>query len=74
MQGKLTSGKDLGVLVQEIRLQAQLTQTQMAEHLNVSQRYLSELEAGKPKVLNRRFFDLLSMLGVELHYSTQTND
>jgi transcriptional regulator with XRE-family HTH domain len=38
----------------------------LAERLGVTQRWLSELEAGKGKQANERYFEVLHLLGVRL--------
>ncbi|MFD2839375.1 helix-turn-helix domain-containing protein [Populibacterium corticicola] len=38
----------------------------MAERLGVTQRWLSELEAGKGKQANERYFKVLHLLGVRV--------
>lgn len=64
----MRSSADLGLLIQAIRIRHGLTQAALAERLGVSQRYLSELETGKPKVLNEKFFDVLRDLGIVLSF------
>lgn len=70
MHGVMNSMKDLGLMVYAIRIRAGLSQASLAQTLGVSQRWLSELETGKPKVLNDKFFDVLSQLGIELSCKT----
>ncbi|WP_426998442.1 helix-turn-helix domain-containing protein [Pseudarthrobacter sp. N5] len=74
VRGVLRSGRDLGLLVQTIRVQAGLTQAQMVERLDVSQRYLSELETGRPKALNKKLFEIIDMLGIEISFTTDNHD
>lgn len=64
--GRITSAADLGFFVQKIRTSHNLTQRQLAEQLGITQRYLSELEAGKPKRADDKYFTVLSKLGVKL--------
>ncbi len=68
MRGKMRSSADLGRLIQAIRTRHNLSQTELAARLNITQRYLSELETGKPKVLNAKFFSVLQQLGIELSF------
>jgi len=51
----MKSVADLGLMVYGIRQRSGLSQRELASRLGVSQRYLSELETGKPKVLNEQF-------------------
>ncbi|MFH5880100.1 multiprotein-bridging factor 1 family protein [Arthrobacter sp. NA-172] len=68
MHGVMKSVSDLGLVVYGIRQRARLSQRELADRLGVSQRYLSELETGKPKVLNGQFFTVMEKLGIELSF------
>jgi HTH-type transcriptional regulator/antitoxin HipB len=70
MRALIERPEDLGRFVQRIRRDAQLTQRQLAEALGISQRYLSELEAGKPKRIDQGYFDVLRKLGIVLSAET----
>jgi transcriptional regulator with XRE-family HTH domain len=50
--------------VRHARRRAGLSQAALAERLGVTQRLLSELETGKPKILDVRLFDVVSQLGI----------
>lgn len=68
MHGVMKSVSDLGLMVYGVRQRTGLSQRDLAKRLGVSQRYLSELETGKPKVLNDQFFGVLEKLGIELTF------
>ncbi|WP_082357810.1 MULTISPECIES: helix-turn-helix domain-containing protein [Arthrobacter] len=68
MQGTMRKTSDLGLMVLAVRKRHNLTQVELAERLGVSQRYLSELETGRPKVLNAKLLQLLADLGIELSF------
>ncbi len=68
MHGVMKSVSDLGLVVYGIRTRSGLSQADLAARLGTSQRYLSELETGKPKVLNEKFFHTLDSLGIELSF------
>ncbi len=70
MRALIEKPEDLGRFVQRIRRDAHLTQRQLAETLGTSQRYLSELEAGKPKRIDQSYFDVLRKLGIVLSAET----
>ncbi len=70
MRAIIEKPEDLGRFIQRIRTDAGLTQRQLAETLGVSQRYLSELEAGKPKRIDENYFGILSRLGISLSAET----
>jgi HTH-type transcriptional regulator / antitoxin HipB len=66
--------EDLGRFVTRIRRDAGLTQQQLADLLGISQRYLSELESGKPKRIDNNYFVVLRKLGISLTAQTVSND
>lgn len=72
MHGVMKSMSDLGLMVYGIRQRTGLSQRELASRLGVSQRYVSELETGKPKVLNDQFFSVMEKLGIELTFSDGT--
>lgn len=64
---------DIGRVVAVRRRQLGFTQTQMANELGLTQRYVSELENGKTSSLNTRTLDVLDQLGIELGFKV-SND
>ncbi|UFS57705.1 helix-turn-helix domain-containing protein [Subtercola endophyticus] len=74
MRSLLERPEDLGRFVHRIRTDARMTQRQLADALGTSQRYLSELEAGKPKRIDANYFDVLRKLGIELYAETVASD
>jgi HTH-type transcriptional regulator/antitoxin HipB len=66
MQVPIQSPAHLGTLVKQLRTKRGLTQQVLANQLGVSQRWLSELELGKGKQFNEKYFEILAMLGVHL--------
>lgn len=73
MQAIIASPADLGRLVRHTRESHGVTQRDLAARLDVSQRWLSELEAGKGKQINERYFAVLTALGIRLT-ATVTDD
>lgn len=71
MRGIATSAQDIGRVVREIRLAHGISQVALAAQLGVSQRYLSEIERGLPKILDDRYISLLNAVGVTLAYETR---
>jgi len=63
---QLRSPADLGLVIQQARLERGLSQTALAEQLGISQRSVSEIESGKPTIYARKVFDLFRATGVEL--------
>lgn len=68
MIGEIHTTADLGSAVRRARTSSGMSQDDFAAALGVSQRYLSELERGRPKVLDDRLVDTLAKAGVKLLY------
>lgn len=66
MQAIVDSPADLGRLVRRTRETHAISQRELAERLGVTQRWLSELESGKGKQINERYFAVLAALGIRL--------
>lgn len=66
MQAHIDSPADLGRLVKHTRERHGISQRDLATRLGVSQRWLSELESGKGKHINERYFEVLGSLGIRL--------
>lgn len=62
----IASPQDLGRIVRRVRTERGLSQRELADLLGVSQRYLYELEVGKPKRADEGFFLLIAKLGIAL--------
>jgi HTH-type transcriptional regulator / antitoxin HipB len=73
--GKVTSAESLGRILQQARLLSGLSQRELAQRLGTSQRYIWELEAGKPSILMDRLFAAMRETGMELTATiTQRSD
>ncbi|CAN5245348.1 hypothetical protein BH11ACT3_BH11ACT3_06420 [soil metagenome] len=68
VRGVMRSPQSLGLAVAEIRRLRGLSQREAAAQLRVSQRYLSELELGRPKIFDERLFQVLGKLGLVLSF------
>ncbi|NYF09473.1 transcriptional regulator with XRE-family HTH domain [Leifsonia sp. AK011] len=66
MRAVVRTPPDLGRLVKRLRESHGLSQRELADRLGTSQRYIYELEAGKPKMADDRYFELLALLGITL--------
>lgn len=64
----------LGRLLVELRAEAGLTQRQLAEELDVTQRYIVELEQGKPTKSVERLLRFISRTGGRLYLETPGSD
>jgi transcriptional regulator with XRE-family HTH domain len=57
----------LGQVIQQGRLQQNLSQRDLASMLGISQKWVWEMEQGKPGILMDRLFKVLAATGVTLH-------
>lgn len=57
---------DLGRRLAQLRAQRGLTQTEVADTLGISRRYVCEMEAGKFSLYSDRLFRLLELLDAGL--------
>lgn len=64
--------KELGALVRAVRKTNGYSQIEAAEELGITQRYLSEIERGEPKIFDQRFLRVLASLGIHLEARVDT--
>ncbi|MBL7501015.1 helix-turn-helix domain-containing protein [Frankia sp. CNm7] len=64
--GKITSAESLGLFLQQARLLSGLSQRELARRLGTTQKYIWELEAGKPSIVMDRLFAAMRATGMEL--------
>lgn len=64
--GKVTSPESLGRILQQARLLNGLSQRELAQQLGTTQRYIWEIEAGKPSIFIERLFAFMRATGMEL--------
>lgn len=67
LRGLVDSPEALGRVLQQGRLLRGLSQRQLARELGISQRYVYELESGKPTIFAERLFATMRATGVSLH-------
>jgi len=60
----ISNAKDFGLVVRTARKEAGLSQAQLAQRCSCSQRFVSELERGKPTAELERALRLLAEMGV----------
>ncbi|KMY23499.1 Helix-turn-helix domain-containing protein [Actinobaculum suis] len=65
-EGKVTGPESLGRILQQARLVAGLTQRELAAQLGTTQKYIWELESGKPSIIMERLFAAMRATGMEL--------
>ncbi len=64
--GPVHTPADLGRIIRDARLEAEMTQEEFADELGVSRQYISQLESGKSSLHVTRLFSCLRLLGVRL--------
>jgi HTH-type transcriptional regulator/antitoxin HipB len=64
--GKVTNPESLGRILQQARLLNGWSQREMAARIGTTQRYIWEIEAGKPSIYVDRLFALMRETGTEL--------
>ena len=64
--GRVTSAQSLGRIRQQARLLSGLSQRELARRLGTTQKYVWELEAGKPSIVMDRLFAAMRETGMEL--------
>lgn len=63
---KINSTNELGSLVREYRESQKMTQADILGLANTGNRFISELENGKPTVQFQKVLDVLDTLGLEV--------
>ena len=63
----ITSPKDLGTLIRGARKRSGLTQQEFADLCGVGRRFLSESEAGKPRLELGKILQVLKAAGIDLY-------
>jgi len=64
----------LGQVIQQSRMQQEISQRELAKMLGVSQKYIWEMEQGKPGLLMERLFAILKITGITLTAEFETKD
>ena len=65
-QGRVTGPESLGRILAQARLLSGLTQRELAARLGTTQKYIWELESGKPSIVMDRLFAAMRETGMEL--------
>ena len=64
----------LGQVLQQSRMQLNISQRELANSLGISQKWVWEMEQGKPGLLMERLFMILEKTGVDLLAEFETRD
>ena len=59
--------KTLGAVVRHVRTASGVTQAELADELNISRRYLWEIERGEQNLFITRLFRTLRKLNIRVH-------
>jgi len=71
---KIKNSYTLGMIIQQSRLQLGLSQRELAKELGISQKWVWEMEQGKPGILMERLFQMLEKTKVTLSAEFETKD
>ena len=71
---KIKDSFTLGQVLQQSRMQQGISQRQMAILLGINQKWIWEMEQGKPGLLMDRLFSMLEKNGVTLIAEFETKD
>ena len=71
---KIRDSFTLGQVLQQSRMQQGISQRQMAKLLGINQKWIWEMEQGKPGLLMDRLFAMLEKNGVTLIAEFETED
>ncbi|WP_305995432.1 helix-turn-helix domain-containing protein [Arthrobacter horti] len=70
--GRVTSPASLGRIMQQARLLSGLSQRELAQRLGTTQKYIWELESGKPSIMMDRLFAFMRETDMELTATIST--
>jgi y4mF family transcriptional regulator len=66
----INKSTDIGKIIREARLKQNLTQAQLAATSGVGIRFIVDLEKGKETAVLGKTLNVLSMLGIEINFTT----
>lgn len=72
--GRVTSPESLGRILQQARLLNGWSQRELAARIGTTQRYIWEIETGKPSLYTERLFAVLRETGTELSVTIAEQD
>lgn len=74
LKGEIRDPRTLGIFLQQGRALRGLSQKEEAEELGTTQRWISEMESGKPGILMERLFEMLRANDIRLYAEIEPND
>jgi len=66
VKAKIKNPYTLGLIIQQSRMQQGFSQRELAKMLGISQKWVWEMEQGKPGILMDRLFQIMEKVGVTL--------
>ncbi len=66
LRGTITGPESLGRILQQARLLNGWSQRELAARIGTTQRYIWEIESGKPSIYTERLFAVLRETGTQL--------
>ena len=66
VRGDIPTPEALGRMIQQGRLLRGMSQRDLADHLGIGQKWVWEMESGKPGLFTERLFAMLRATGVSL--------
>ncbi|GGI76956.1 helix-turn-helix transcriptional regulator [Legionella impletisoli] len=70
----IASTKDFGALIKDTRKKNKLTQAQLAAASGIGERFIRELEQGKPTCQLEKALIIAQMLGIKIEAANPTMD
>ena len=67
VRGEIPTPEALGLMLQQGRLLRGMSQRELADHLGIGQKWVWQMESGKPGLFTERLFAMLRATGVHLH-------
>ena len=66
VKAKIKNPYTLGLIIQQSRMQQGFSQRELAKMLGISQKWVWEMEQGKPGILMERLFQIMEKVGITL--------
>lgn len=67
LRGEIPTAEALGRMLQQGRLVRGMSQRELADQLGIGQKWVWEMEGGKPGIFTARLFQILRATGVHLY-------
>ncbi len=74
VRGEIPTPEALGLMLQQGRLLRGMSQRDLADQLGIGQKWVWEMESGKPGLFTERLFEMLRATGVHLYAEVDLPD